>query len=173
MRGERTTRDGNWQVASPKRKFAIMAVATRGDETGREKKKKGRGDGVGRERERIINEFRGPAGFLSSAVPTLWCFDSLAVSNNIRYFYHIAAPVRLAFIRIGTRFGTRVLRYFQDSHAVPRHCLDFLYRGRDISISREYREFHKWTTLQTSRPAKFNPRASFNGFVFPRNLSIQ
>lgn len=80
-----------------------------GDETGRERERK-----KGTRGGRIINEFRGPAGFLSSAIPTLRCFDSLAVSNNIRYFYHIAAPVRFAaFIRVGTRFGTRVLRYFE------------------------------------------------------------
>lgn len=47
------------------------------------------------------------------------CFDSLAVSNNIRYFYHISAAVRfVAFIRVGTRFGTRVLRYSEI--AAPR-----------------------------------------------------
>lgn len=47
----------------------------------------------GKRRRRIINEFRGPGGFYRGRDTHTRCFDSLAVSNNIRYFYHISGPL--------------------------------------------------------------------------------
>lgn len=68
------------------------------------------------------------------------CFDSLAVSNNIRYFYHITATVRfVAFIRVGTRFGTRRLEIFRDSRALLR--LPPVSRSRYIPLTLSTRHF--------------------------------
>lgn len=68
------------------------------------------------------------------------CFDSLAVSNNIRYFYHITAPVRfVAFIRVGTRFGTRRLEISRDSRALLR--LPLVSRPRYIPLTLSTRHF--------------------------------
>lgn len=111
------------------------------------------------------------------------CFDSLAVSNNIRYFYHITATVRfVAFIRVGTRFGTRRLEISRDSRALLR--LPLISRSRYIPLTLSTRHFMNERLslclllflslfLDVRVRNEFNPRASFNGFVFPRNLSIQ